>query len=134
VLNPAPARPLEPALLALCDVVVPNEHEAELLGGVGALLAAGARAVVVTLGANGAALHTADGVSMVSPFAVDAIDTTGAGDTFCGSLSARLALGEPIDVALRYASAAAALSTTRRGAVPSVPRADEVAAMLTTAG
>jgi len=134
VLNPAPARPLEPALLALCDVVVPNEHEAELLGGVGALLAAGARAVVVTLGANGAALHTADGVSMVSPFAVDAIDTTGAGDTFCGSLSARLALGEPIDVALRYASAAAALSTTRRGAVPSVPRADEVTAMLTTAG
>jgi len=134
VLNPAPARPLEPALLALCDVVVPNEHEAELLGGVGALLAAGARAVVVTLGASGAALHTADGVSTVPPFAVDAIDTTGAGDTFCGSLSARLALGEPIDVALRYASAAAALSTTRRGAVPSVPRADEVAAMLTTAG
>jgi ribokinase len=134
VLNPAPAQALGPELLSLCDVVVPNEHEAQLLGGVAGLLAAGARAVVVTLGARGAALHTADGSVDIAPFSVVAVDTTGAGDTFCGSLSARLALGETIDVALRYASAAAALSTTRRGAVPSVPRTDEVDALLTTGG
>lgn len=134
VLNPAPAQPLERELLELCDVVVPNEHEAALLGGVEHLLASGARTVVVTLGAKGAVLHTVDGITEIAPFPVDAIDTTAAGDTFCGSLSARLALGEPIEIALRYASAAAALSTTRRGAVPSVPRADEVAALLTNAG
>lgn len=134
VLNPAPAQPLERELLELCDVVVPNEHEAALLGGVEHLLASGARTVVVTLGALGAVLHTVDGITEIAPFPVDAIDTTAAGDTFCGSLSARLALGEPIEIALRYASAAAALSTTRRGAVPSVPRADEVAALLTNAG
>jgi len=134
VLNPAPARELPTELLELCDVIVPNEHEAELLGGVAHLLASGARAVVITLGARGAALHTVDGVTEIAPFAVVAIDTTGAGDTFCGSLSARLAMGEPLDIALRYASAAAALSTTRRGAVPSVPHVDEVAALLASGG
>lgn len=130
VLNPAPAAALPHELLALCDLVVPNEHEVELLGGVDALLAAGVRAVVVTLGSRGAELHTSDRVTSVPAFRVEAIDTTAAGDTFCGSLAARLALGEPIEAALRYASAAAALSTTRRGAVPSVPRASDVDALL----
>lgn len=132
VLNPAPAAALPTDLLALCDVVVPNEHEVELLGGVDALLAAGVGAVVVTLGSEGAELHTVGGVTRIAPFRVEAIDTTAAGDTFCGSLVARLALGDPIEIALRYASAAAALSTTRRGAVPSVPTAVEVEALLSS--
>jgi ribokinase len=134
VLNPAPARPLDSELLSLCDVVVPNEHEAELLGGVAHLLACGARSVVVTRGARGAELHTADGITVIAPFAVAAIDTTAAGDTFCGAFCARLAIGEPIEAALVFASAAAALSTTRAGAVPSVPYRDEVERLLTTAG
>jgi ribokinase len=133
VLNPAPARPLPTSLLALVDIVVPNEHEVELLGGVDALLAQGVRAVVVTLGAQGATVHTSDGITKVEPFVVDAVDTTGAGDTFCGSLSARLAAGYTLADALRYASAAAALSTTRPGAVPSIPLASEVAALLARA-
>lgn len=134
VLNPAPAVALDAELLSLCDVVIPNEHEAELLGGVDRLLAHGVRAVVVTLGERGAQLHTADGVTTIAPFTVATIDTTAAGDTFCGAFCARLAIGEPIEAALRFASAAAALSTTRRGAVPSVPYCDEVEALLTTSG
>ena len=62
------------------------------------------------------------------------VDTTGAGDTFCGALSARLALGDDRADALRYAAAAAALSTTRAGAVPSIPTEPEVRAFMATAG
>ena len=131
VLNPAPAAVAPPELLALTDIVVPNEHEVELLGGVDALLNAGVRHVVVTLGSKGA-LHHRAGVSpeLVDPFPVRPVDTTGAGDCFCGSLAARLAAGDSIGVALRYAAAAAALSTTVAGAVPSMPVAADVTTML----
>jgi ribokinase len=134
VLNPAPASSLPDGLLALCDVVVPNEHEVELLGGVDRLLALGAKAVVVTLGARGARLHRAGGTVDISPCAVVAVDTTGAGDCFCGALCARLAAGDPIEVALRFASAAAALSTTAAGAVPSMPTAERISALLAADG
>ena len=128
VLNPAPAQQLPAALLELCDVVVPNEHEVELLGGVEALQALGARAVVVTQGSSGATLHQNGTTTHIAAFAVIPVDTTGAGDTFCGWLSARIAAGDELVDALRSASAAAALSTTRAGAVPSIPTAGEVAA------
>jgi ribokinase len=121
VLNPAPAAPLPAALLALCDVVVPNEHEVGLLGGADHLLVLGAKAVVVTLGSRGADLHRDGRVVHVEALRVKPVDTTGAGDCFCGSLSARLAAGDDMVAALQYASAAAALSTTVAGAVPSMP-------------
>lgn len=132
VLNPAPAptTPLPRELLALADIVIPNEQEVELLGGVRALLDAGVGAVVVTLGARGALLVTSEGEQRIDPFVVDAIDTTAAGDTFCGSFCARLADERPLVDALRWASAAAALSTTRAGAVPSIPSAGEVDELL----
>jgi ribokinase len=130
VLNPAPAQALDAELLGLCDIVVPNEHEVELLGGVEAVLAAGAGTVVVTLGAEGAMVHDRDGRSAVAPFAVRPVDTTGAGDTFCGALCARLAAGDSRADAMRYASAAAALSTTTAGAVPSIPKRADVEAFI----
>jgi len=133
VLNPAPAQRLEADLLALCDIVVPNEHEIELLGGVEHALAAGAGAVVVTLGAKGAVLHEPTGSTSIAPFHVQPLDTTGAGDTFCGSLCARLAAGDSRLYALRYAAAAAALSTTVAGAVPSIPRREAVEAFIARA-
>lgn len=130
VLNPAPVQPIDAAILQWCDIVVPNEHEVELLGGVDKLLAFGARAVVVTLGSRGSDLHTADGVVHIDPFSVVPIDTTGAGDTFSGSLCARLAAGDDLPTALRFASAAGALCTTVAGAVPSIPRRAAVEALL----
>ena len=134
VLNPAPAPAggLPSSLLQLCDVVIPNEHEVELLGGLHALFDLGAKAVVVTLGARGAKLCTADGAETFVPaFAVDAIDTTAAGDAFCGGLAAAIAAGTAMVEALRFAAATAALATTRSGAVPSLPTRPEIDALLT---
>lgn len=130
VLNPAPARAIDDTVLQWCDIVVPNEHEVELLGGVAHLLSLGARAVVVTLGAAGADLHTASGVTHIDPFAVEPVDTTAAGDSFCGALCARLAAGDELTDALRFAAAAGALCTTSAGAVPSIPRRDRIDALL----
>ena len=126
VLNPAPAASLPDSLLALCDVLTPNEHEVALLGGVDRLRALGATAVIVTRGSQGADLHTADGLVHVDPLPVSPVDTTGAGDCFSGSLCARLAAGDDLGTAMRFASAAAALSTTVAGAVPSMPYASDV--------
>lgn len=131
VLNPAPAQMVGGEILQWCDVVVPNEHEVELLGGVARLLTLGARAVVVTLGSNGADLHTAQGITHIDAFAVHPIDSTAAGDSFCGALCARLAVGDDLPTALRFAAAAGALCTTRAGAVPSVPYRREIEALLT---
>lgn len=131
VLNPAPVQPIDAGILQWCDIVVPNEHEVELLGGVARLLALGARAVVVTMGSRGAELHTADApVVHIEPFSVVPVDTTGAGDTFNGSLCARLAAGDDLPTALRFASAAGALCTTAAGAVPSIPRRAAVEVLL----
>ncbi|HEY4332235.1 MAG TPA: PfkB family carbohydrate kinase, partial [Ilumatobacteraceae bacterium] len=89
ILNPAPAAALDADTLSLCDVVIPNEHEAELLGGVDALLGGGARAVVMTMGGRGAQLRNSDGtVATVAAFAVTPVDTTAAGDAFCGAFAA----------------------------------------------
>ncbi len=132
VLNPAPAGALDRAVLALVDVLVPNEHELAGLGPVEDLIVLGVRAVVTTLGARGARVVTAESEWHVPPFPVAPVDTTGAGDAFCGVLAARLATGDPLDVAVRAAAAAGALATTRQGAVPSMPTASEIAALLHT--
>jgi ribokinase len=130
VLNPAPAQELDAHVLAHCDIVVPNEHEAARLGGPLALLGFGATAVIVTKGAEGAELYSSGGVVAFPAFGVDAIDTTGAGDACCGALCAQLAAGEPIERAVRYAMAAGALATTTRGAVPSLPTAAAISVLL----
>jgi len=119
-------KPLPDSLLALCDVLTPNEHEVELLGGVDRLRSLGAAAVIVTRGSEGADLHTSSGVEHIAAHPVVAVDTTGAGDCFSGSLCARLAAGDTLLDAMRYASVAAALSTTVAGAVPSMPRRADV--------
>ncbi len=131
VLNPAPAASIDIEVLGHCDVVVPNEHEIVDLGGPQALLAAGCRAVVVTKGGDGVDVYTADASPLHLPaFAVDVVDTTGAGDAFCGSLAARLAAGDELPTAVRWASAAGALATTVRGAVPAQPHRAAILALL----
>lgn len=130
VLNPSPATPLAIELIEVCDVIVPNEHEVALLGGVDVLLGSGCGAVVVTLGGNGVDVHTSNGVEHLAAFSVEVVDTTGAGDAFCGALASRLAAGDPLAAAVRWASAAGALATTRYGAVPAQPTAAAISALL----
>ncbi|ACQ79961.1 ribokinase [Beutenbergia cavernae DSM 12333] len=144
VLNPAPYAPLPPELVAACDLLVPNEHE--LAGLAGAPVPAdGPEAVevlardvlgrhgvslVVTMGATGVLVLAADGASSLVPGrTVEAVDTVGAGDTFCGNLGARLAVGDALTDAVAYANAAASIAVTRHGGAPSAPEADEVEAV-----
>lgn len=126
VLNPAPAQALDDALLSVCDLLVPNEHELASLGGADDLLARGVPAVVVTLGSSGVEVHRHSGTFAIAPFAVHVVDTTAAGDAFCGALCARLASGSTLDDAVRWAAAAGALATTRRGALASLPRREAI--------
>ena len=128
ILNPAPARALDATLLGLCDIVVPNEHEAAVLTGersperaAAALGTATGATVVVTCGSRGAWVWRRGALDALAPFAVEAIDTVAAGDAFCGVLAAALAEGHPFDAALRRAAAAGALATTVAGALPSLP-------------
>ena len=130
ILNPAPAAALADSTIGALSLIVPNEHEAAALGGVGRLLDSGVDTVVTTLGARGARIDTSSRSSTQSPFPVVPIDTTGAGDAFCGNLAARLAAGDDLLVGVRWASAAGALATTIAGAVPSLPRRDTVRALL----
>jgi len=133
VLNPAPAIALPDSVLRHVDVITPNEHEVELLGGVASLLSRGVDHVVVTEGARGARLVNASGETRIAPYPVTPVDTTGAGDAFCGALSARLACDgglANLPIALRAGAVAGALSTQVKGAVPSLPRWEAIAAAL----
>jgi ribokinase len=130
VLNAAPARPLPSALLELVDLLVVNEHEAAVLTGLPAgspqraaeRLAETVGEVVVTLGAAGSLRRSADGsVDWVPGVPARVVDTTAAGDTFCGVLAASLAAGRGAGEAVRWATAAASLSVEAVGAVPSIP-------------
>lgn len=128
VLTPAPAGPLPAELLATTDLLVPNELEAAALTGLtdvrqaAAALLQDVPEVVVTLGAAGA-LYAARGREplLVAAPRARAVDTTAAGDTFVGALAVALGEGRPVPEALRWASAAAALSVQRRGAQDSMP-------------
>ncbi|MET4226560.1 ribokinase [Oerskovia enterophila] len=136
-LNAAPSRDLPDEMWAVLDLLVVNEHEALDLAGAGgpddtverlaAILLERVPAVVVTLGGAGClvAQRGADPVRVAAP-RVDAVDTTGAGDTFCGVLAAALAGGSTLVDAARTASFAGALAVTRPGAQDAVPTADEV--------
>ena len=130
ILNPAPAGDVARRMLDDCSLVVPNEHELSLLGGTATLLGSGVDTVVVTRGAAGASIHGATGVVDVDAFDVDPVDTTGAGDAFCGNLAARLAVDHELNSAVRWACAAGALTATTGGAVPSLPRAADVRELL----
>ncbi|MBN1668770.1 MAG: ribokinase [Anaerolineales bacterium] len=144
LLNPAPAQRLPEELLSLVDVLIPNQSEAALLTGrpvddlpaaqaaAAALLQSGPGALVLTLGAQGALVAQVGTAGQgpvfqhVPAFPVQVVDTTAAGDSFCGTLAVALAEGQPLPQATRRACAAGALAASRLGAQPSLPRRAEV--------
>ena len=137
VLNAAPARALPADLLALVDVLVVNEGELTTLSPQPGTLAQKLERLavpcgVVTLGARGCCARQDGRWWLQAGFTVDALDTTAAGDTFCGALTAALSRQEPLAAALRQASAAGALACTRLGAQSSIPTQAEVSAFLQT--
>ena len=140
ILNPAPAQPLPDALLELSDYLIPNESEAALLTGLPvesneqaeraalSLLSRGARNVIVTLGAQGALICSGlAATELVPAFAAGpVVETTGAGDAFCGGFAAALSEGVPVRDAVRFGCATAGISVTRAGTAPSMPRRKEI--------
>jgi ribokinase len=143
VFNPAPAMPLDDDIFPLCDYITPNETEATTLTGVtiksvddarraaDILLAKGARAVIVTLGEEGALLHTPDVSELVPAFHCGrVVETAGAGDGFAGGFAAALARGDAPIEAVRFGCALASLSVTRAGTAPSMPTLAEINAVL----
>lgn len=130
ILNPAPAAPLPDELLRLTDLCVPNESEAETLTGrtgeeveaaARALRLRGPQAVIITLGERGALFTDAEAVEYIPPIRVIAVDPTGAGDAFIGSLAVFWAEGLLVREAIRRANAVAAFSVTRIGTQVSFP-------------
>lgn len=138
ILNPAPAQPLSDDLLALLDVITPNETEAEILTGIKvetehdaeqaarALRDKGVGAVIITLGSRGAFVLSESFLGLVPAPKVEPIDTTAAGDTFNGALAVGLADGQTIEDAVVFANKAAAISVTRLGAQASTPTLEEL--------
>lgn len=135
VLNAAPARALPADVLALVDVLVVNEGELATLSPQPGTLAQRLERLAVpcgvaTLGARGCCVRQGGRWWLQAGFTVNALDTTAAGDTFCGALTAALSRQEPLAAALRQASAAGALACTRLGAQSSIPTQAEVNAFL----
>lgn len=146
MVNPAPAHPIPANLLPLIDLITPNETEAaaildcsiagrtDALAAARSLLAMGARAVIMTLGGEGAIYCDASRAWHIPAAPVQAVDTTAAGDAYIGALAAAFAEPKLLEVSLGFAAAAAALAVTRRGAQPSLASRAELAAFIAQHG
>lgn len=143
ILNPAPATTLPPEIYEFCDIVTPNESEATALTGIDvvdiasaakagqAFLSFGVNAAIITLGAAGALLITQDQQLHVPALSAGpVVETTGAGDAFNGGLAVALSEGKSLEDAVRFGNATAALSVTREGTAPSMPKRTEIDALL----
>lgn len=133
ILNPAPARPLDPKTLAAVDILTPNAIEARMLLGLPAdapnaeaelgreLLALGAGSVIITQGERGALIVDADGTTQIPALPIHAVDVTGAGDSFNAALAVGLGDGLPLLDAVRLAVRAGAYAATRLGVIAGLP-------------
>ncbi|MCY4444983.1 MAG: ribokinase [Rhodobacteraceae bacterium] len=139
ILNPAPAVKLDRQILSLVDYLIPNEIEAELLTGIEVksiedarvasvrLIDLGCHASIITLGEKGALFNNGQSISIIpAPQIREVIDTTGAGDCFCGAFAHAMLQNLPPLEAVQFACNAAAISTTQQGAANSMPSIDDV--------
>jgi ribokinase len=141
ILNPAPYSPIPAKALAATDIITPNQGEAAALTGIDSksssdlgqglksLFNQGPQSTIVTLGQAGVMLVNEEGEHRIASFAVQSVDSVGAGDAFNGVLAAALARRCSLDSAIRLACAAGALATTKRGAQESMPGKSEVEAL-----
>jgi ribokinase len=141
ILNPAPARALSDNLLKNLYIIIPNKSEAEILSGIKVsdiesakqaadiISSKGVDIVVITLGSQGALIKEYKEYLFVEAFKVDALDTTAAGDTFCGAFCVGLSEGRSIPEAVKLAARAAAITVTRMGAQASIPYRSELSSL-----
>ncbi len=144
ILDPAPAAPLSAELLALTDIIKPNETEAQTITGIkvtneksaaqaaDALLAKGVKNVIITLGDKGFMIANADGKELIDRHKVNAVDSTAAGDAFTGSLACALNQGKSLRDAALFANKVAAFSVTKMGAQSSMPTLNELNEFIAT--
>ncbi|MCX6448954.1 MAG: PfkB family carbohydrate kinase [Actinobacteria bacterium] len=142
MLNPAPATKLSKEFLSVTDLLVPNQFEAEFLTGIKVvdvesaaaagkmLIDQGVNSVLITRGEEGAVLISKDGKSVFKAFKVSPVDTTAAGDAFCGALAVAISEGVDLDSAIRFACAAGALSVQSVGATPSLPTREQISLLI----
>lgn len=121
LLNPAPADRAIAEFFPYTDYIVPNETELEILGGKEELFAQGIKKIVTTLGSKGHEYCDGGRTERYACVPVNVVDTTGAGDTFCGGMAAMLAEGKGIEEAMSFGAIAAGLACTVRGAADSIP-------------
>lgn len=138
VLNPAPYAPVPEELFRYVDLFIPNETELSAYAGIEVsdpstaleaaqvMIGKGVKKLIVTLGSKGSLICDAASAVRVDPFPVKAVDTTAAGDTYCGALCVALSEGKALEEAAAFASKCSALSVTRRGAQNSMPYRNEV--------
>ncbi|MCX6223984.1 MAG: ribokinase [Bacteroidia bacterium] len=141
ILNPAPARALSDDLLKNLYIIIPNKSEAEILSGIKVsdiesakqaadiISAKGVDIVIITLGAQGALIKECNEYHFVEAGKVEAVDTTAAGDTFCGSVCVGLSEGKSIQDSVKMAAKAAAITVTRMGAQTSIPYRSELSSL-----
>jgi ribokinase len=142
LLDPAPAVPLPESVYKSLTILKPNEHEAEMLSGIHVatpkdayragewFLKMGVKCAIITLGEGGAVIVSKEQHTFVPAPKVNAVDTTGAGDIFSGTLLAALSKGMGLTEAVRYANAAASLSVTRMGVFEATPTEEETVAFI----
>ncbi|MFP5110972.1 ribokinase [Bacillaceae bacterium C204] len=145
ILNPAPAQPIDPKYMDKVDYFVPNETEASLLTNIEVsnletaekaaevLLLQGYKNVIITLGNKGVIFKNNTEMKFVKAYTVKAVDTTAAGDSFIGSFAYGLSNNMTIEQSLNLAVAASALTVTKLGAQPSLPKIDDVNELLLVA-
>ena len=138
ILNPAPPNQITDELISLTDFIIPNETEAEIYTGIKVmdeqsarqaakeLVRRGAKTVVITMGAKGAFLCSDATERLIPAPKVKAIDTVGAGDTFCGAFAVAIAKGKSAEEAIGFANKCASIAVTREGAQQGIPYKDEI--------
>jgi ribokinase len=138
ILNPAPARKLDAEFIQFIDLLIPNQFEAEFLTGIKVtdsesaisagkkLISQGVKSALITLGEDGSMLVTKESSELFQSFKVKAVDTTAAGDAFCGAIAVALSEEFDLKTAIRFASAAGALSVQFEGATTSLPTRQEI--------